>query len=242
MNIYNDLAKYYDVLFNADYAKEARICDSILKRLNNSKGALLDIGCGTGNHMLEFKKLGYDVYGLDSSKEMLEIARQKLPKATFYKGRMEWLHLNRKFNTITLLSRTLLLIESEWYLKHLIKRLHNHLLHNGVIIIDLDVNEEYFNKNYNKTEYFRKGNDLQGSFTESHDLRKNKILWSINLSIKDGEAIRNVKTQEYLLINVNYLLKIMRKAGFKTHVYSGKGRETDNYKQPLLIAGVKEKL
>ncbi|MFW9952679.1 MAG: class I SAM-dependent methyltransferase [Candidatus Thorarchaeota archaeon] len=39
---------------------------------------LLDLGCGTGRHLLYFSKQGFEVYGLDSSPKGLEIAKSWL--------------------------------------------------------------------------------------------------------------------------------------------------------------------
>jgi len=43
--------------------------------------ALLDVGCGTGHHMQRYAKLGYRVYGVDGSEEMLGHARANNPSA-----------------------------------------------------------------------------------------------------------------------------------------------------------------
>jgi ubiquinone/menaquinone biosynthesis C-methylase UbiE len=40
--------------------------------------SLLDVGCGTGNHLLLFQKMGLDVTGIDPSEAMLRVARDKL--------------------------------------------------------------------------------------------------------------------------------------------------------------------
>ncbi len=40
---------------------------------------LLDAGCGTGHHMADLRKRGYEVAGVDASKEMLEHARVNNP-------------------------------------------------------------------------------------------------------------------------------------------------------------------
>lgn len=39
---------------------------------------ILDLGCGTGRHLIYFSKNGFDVYGLDASPKGLEIAKQWL--------------------------------------------------------------------------------------------------------------------------------------------------------------------
>lgn len=47
---------------------------------------LLDAGCGTGHHMAELAGRGYEVAGVDASKEMLEFARENNPGAEIYEA------------------------------------------------------------------------------------------------------------------------------------------------------------
>ena len=51
-----------------------------LTKIFNENGAqrVLDLGCGTGRHLLFFSKKGFDVYGLDGSPKGLEIAKNWL--------------------------------------------------------------------------------------------------------------------------------------------------------------------
>ena len=51
---------------------------------------ILDIGCGTGNHLIMFNKMGLNVCGLDASSAMLAKARARLGnRSTFKKGMAE---------------------------------------------------------------------------------------------------------------------------------------------------------
>jgi ubiquinone/menaquinone biosynthesis C-methylase UbiE len=60
----------------------------ILDLLHPRKGQrLLDVGCGTGNHLLLFKRMGLDVTGIEPSVPMLSIARGILGKnAALHQG------------------------------------------------------------------------------------------------------------------------------------------------------------
>jgi ubiquinone/menaquinone biosynthesis C-methylase UbiE len=51
----------------------------VLRLLEPVRGErVLDIGCGTGRHLLMFSELGLDITGLDASPHMLGIAQKKL--------------------------------------------------------------------------------------------------------------------------------------------------------------------
>lgn len=42
-------------------------------------GVVLDLGCGTGNIFLKLLQLGFEVWGVDISEEMLEVLRNRIP-------------------------------------------------------------------------------------------------------------------------------------------------------------------
>ena len=46
-------------------------------------GKVLDVACGTGDMIVELQKHGCNVTGVDLSEEMMAIARQKAPTATY---------------------------------------------------------------------------------------------------------------------------------------------------------------
>ena len=49
----------------------------------------LDAACGTGRHAAHLAANGCDVVGVDQSAEMLDVARSKLPAATFHQASLE---------------------------------------------------------------------------------------------------------------------------------------------------------
>lgn len=75
---YSSFARCYDSLTrNVDYAGRADYLCGALRRLSHKPGLTLDLACGTGSLTLELAKRGFDVFGLDSSAEMLSIAQRK---------------------------------------------------------------------------------------------------------------------------------------------------------------------
>ncbi|HUB93968.1 MAG TPA: class I SAM-dependent methyltransferase, partial [Verrucomicrobiae bacterium] len=47
------------------------------------KGRVLEVGCGGGRDAAELLRLGYEYYGTDASKGMVEAARSEVPNGTF---------------------------------------------------------------------------------------------------------------------------------------------------------------
>ena len=78
MDIFGEFAKYYDLVHeNKNYEKESAYIDRLIKKYNTGAKTILDIGCGTGNYAFAMQKLGYEVEGVDSSSQMIDIAKLK---------------------------------------------------------------------------------------------------------------------------------------------------------------------
>jgi SAM-dependent methyltransferase len=75
-------SKYYDVLYiDKDYEKE---CDFVERAFNNYSQfkpvKILDVGCGTGGHLIPLARRGYEVVGIDKSEWMVKLAEEKIRK------------------------------------------------------------------------------------------------------------------------------------------------------------------
>lgn len=74
---------------------------------------VLDIGCGEGNHLLLFSRLGLDITGLDASPYMIDRARKRLgPRCTFKKGRAEDLPFDDNEFDLAVMINTLEFLDS----------------------------------------------------------------------------------------------------------------------------------
>jgi len=76
---YDNLASDYDTRFSnpqLDYMRTVE--NSVLsENLEGFEGIILDVGCGTGEQILNLADKGFDVIGLDISKEMIRAAKRK---------------------------------------------------------------------------------------------------------------------------------------------------------------------
>lgn len=78
--IYIEFSKTYerDVKNSMNYTAYRRVPRLVMKHLHTRTPRILDLGCGTGLSSLLFFKNGYEVTGIDGTREMIERAR-KLP-------------------------------------------------------------------------------------------------------------------------------------------------------------------
>jgi SAM-dependent methyltransferase len=81
--VFQAYADVYDSLYSdKDYESECDLLEKIFQRfdLENAQ-SILDLGCGTGGHVIPLARRGYKVFGIDRSAKMLAIARQKIKDA-----------------------------------------------------------------------------------------------------------------------------------------------------------------
>lgn len=72
--------------------------------------SVLDVGCGTGTHLDLYQSAGCEVFGIDSSPAMLDVARHKLgPQAELHQG--DAAHMPYENGTFDLVMVTLTLHE-----------------------------------------------------------------------------------------------------------------------------------
>ncbi len=71
---YEQLAKYYDVVFPLDSVKVAFL-DREFKTVSAVR--ILDLACGTGTYTLALAKLGYEAVGTDLEPQMVDLAKEK---------------------------------------------------------------------------------------------------------------------------------------------------------------------
>lgn len=78
MTVFADYAPWYDLLYeDKNYASEVDFVERCLRDHAVTPGKILDLGCGTGLHAIEFARRGWDVAGIDLSEEMVGKAKSR---------------------------------------------------------------------------------------------------------------------------------------------------------------------
>ena len=135
--MYRESARYYDEIYSyKDYKKEAEKIHRIIRKYKTNLGnSLLDVACGTGNH-IQYLKPYYHVEGLDINQEMLAIARRKHPDIVFHKADMTNFNLGRQYDVIVCLFSAIGFVQNVPKLRRTMRSITKHLRPGGVVIVE----------------------------------------------------------------------------------------------------------
>lgn len=135
--MFRGLARYYDLLAShKDYRAEAASLAAIVRKYGRGQGRTwLDVACGTGRH-LEYLQEKYSVVGVDLSREMLAIARRRLPAVELHRGDMRTFRLRRRFDVVSCLFSAIGHLPSERALGHTLANFAQHLNPGGVVVVE----------------------------------------------------------------------------------------------------------
>lgn len=215
--LYKRFAKYYHLLHPPkDYQEEVRRLTALIKQHLRSDGKdLLDVACGTGDHLSYFKK-AFLCTGIDINASMISVARKKVKGVTFRKGDMTNFSLSKKFNVITCLGASINYVKTRANLQRTVNNFARHLKPGGVLII-----EPYWPKSKLKKErihmncYDRKNIKV---FRITMAKIKDNILTREKYTViaEKGKDVRQFSDKRTSgLFEKDEMLNTMKKAGFK---------------------------
>lgn len=133
MQLYDEMARYYDLIYSDAYDAEFYI-----REAKEAKGKVLEVACGTGRILLRLLSEGVDAQGLDSSKGMLEELKRKADQAGLdprvIHGDMRDFKLQDRFKLIIIPYRSILHLENHDKVIA-IRNIASHLEKDGRIIL-----------------------------------------------------------------------------------------------------------
>lgn len=147
---YSGFAAVYDQLMdNIPYDEWFKYLQELLSEYNINRGIVAELGCGTGAITERMAKAGYDMIGIDSSVEMLEIAREK--KNEYNSSTLYLCQDMREFELYGTVAAVISLCDSVNYileaseLIEVFRLVNNYLETEGIFIFDFHTKHYYKN-------------------------------------------------------------------------------------------------
>jgi ubiquinone/menaquinone biosynthesis C-methylase UbiE len=218
-----DFAEYYDQIYLKmnDYKNEARVVQNIIRRFERKpSGTLLDVGCGTGEHLKHLSK-HFTCTGLDISREMIRKARKKVPNARFKVGDMIDFKLRRRFDVITCLFSSIGYVQNFRNLVRTLRNFHNHLADDGMVLVEPWVFRRDFRKGTVSIDTYE---DKRTKLVRMGTSRLTKTHWLVYFHYLIGGDGRIRHTEEtHRMISAEYedYLKAFNMAGYSQIKFLG---------------------
>lgn len=190
--------EYCDIAYGWGRTAECDFVEECIKRYSEIKAtSILDIACGTGIHLREFAKRGYDVLGLDKSDEMVAFAVRKARaeglKIECVKADMKEFRLSRRYScAICMLDCFRYLLSDEDILLHL-KSVASAVEMGGLYILDLWMPEGNTIKEWEDISWAQRDNDV---FVEAA-YRQHPDTFDESSKTFEDELILNIKSPEF---------------------------------------------
>lgn len=140
--VFDKYATYYDLLYHdKNYSEECDFLERIFQGYKNFEiRRIVEIGCGTGGHLIPLAQRGYQMVGIDVSEAMLKIAKDKLNKAGLtarvFRSDARSLRLSGKFDAAICMFAVINYLTGNKDIQRALKSIRKHLKLGSLFIFD----------------------------------------------------------------------------------------------------------
>lgn len=209
---YTKTANLYDEIYKEkDYKGEVEFIETLIKkRFGNSKDInVLDMGCGSGNHLKLLSKKYKNLFGVDPNKNLLEIASKKVNNASFYQGEMSNYSNPRRFDLILCLFSTIHYNYNLKLLETTLKKFYENLRYGGFAIIDF-ISLKRLKKSVHSEKIF---NNFKSYFENIP--HKNTSTYKITTYINNEKIIEEANLG---MFKIKDIINTVKKIGFRYEI------------------------
>lgn len=135
-------AQFYDLIYSwIDYEVAADIVHRHIQDRRPGARTLLDVACGTGNHLVHLTEW-YESEGVDLDPKMLDLARTKVPEVVLHEGDMIDFSLRGRFDAVICMFSSIIYMRTPERMDTAIANMARHLEAGGVLILEPFVSPE----------------------------------------------------------------------------------------------------
>lgn len=217
------LAEVWDLIYQSgrgkDYHAEAKLVAETVWARKPDAASLLDVGCGTGEHLAALSELFDHVEGIDLSEHMISVAQAKVPRANCHVGDMCDFDLSRTFDAVVSLYTVVGYLPSLEALGAAFERMVGHLSPDGVLIVEPWWFKEQFIDGYVAGDVVR-GDGRTVARVSRTERRGERAHMDIHYLVADQHGIeRFTESQVFSLWTREEYLKAFADAGFTAEYF-----------------------
>lgn len=226
-------AELYDAVGQVtgrDAGREAaRVRAAWQRVLQLERPRLLDVACGTGQHLMHLRDHA-DVEGADHSGAMLNVAARRLPGVPLHLQSMERLDLPGDYDVITCLLSGIAYPLGDTRLHMALRRMKWHLRPHGVLVVEPGPSPDSVERLDDKPLLFEAQGMLVERRTRWQRVRDELVLYHEFRVSTGGRRIALHELHEITLRDLHAHRQAMERAGFDTTLLRG-----EDGASPLLL-------
>ncbi len=131
-----DLARLHQRRYEEFTLRAAPVLLRLLRKHGVRRGRVLDLACGPGGWARELSRRGYDVFGVDISREMIRLARAAAPRAKFVCASMTRVELP-PCDAVTALGEAFNYLLRPSEVRRVFRRVAGALRRDGIFVFDV---------------------------------------------------------------------------------------------------------
>lgn len=139
MSNFNAYGRYYDLLYkDKDYKAESDYVNSLIKRYAPGAKSVIELGSGSGTHASFLCAQGFQVFGVERSESMIELAKSKnIQGYSTAQGDISTYSTAQTFDVAISLFHVISYLTDNPSLLSCLRHTHTHLNEGGIFIFDV---------------------------------------------------------------------------------------------------------
>ena len=211
-------SKVYNIIYKKKkYSQEVNYILKILNKNKNKIKDILDLGSGTGNHLIYFKKKKINILGVEKSQKMINLANPDIKKIIL-KSDIKKINLKKRFDAVTSLFHVVSYFNENKELELFFKAAYKHLKKKGLFFFDFWFTDAVnFLKPTIKVKYFKGNNFILKKVSIPKNIKKNivKINFVFLIKFNDKKKIVFKEIHKVRHFSIEELTLFANKVGFE---------------------------
>ncbi|MFT7652831.1 MAG: SAM-dependent methyltransferase [Limisphaerales bacterium] len=212
--------------------------ESFLQFVRKSGTPALELACGAGHPMLDLVAQGYDVWGIDSSKDMLDQCREKAEarglQPSVHLQLMQELELEQQFQSCYIAGASFCLMDRLEDAQETVRRVYKHLASTGTFLLSVfrPTMESQPGAERSKTRDDGSIISVQSVAQEEFPAQQ-LVITRLRYSIRLGEQVHQQVERDWIIrwYECNQLCSVLENTGFvveSTVDFNGKKSESNS--------------
>jgi SAM-dependent methyltransferase len=202
----HEFAEVYDLVYHRrgkDYRTEAAELAELIRDRTPGADSLLDVACGTAEHLVHFPDHFAEVEGLELSAGMLSVARAKATSLKLHEADMCDFDLGRRYDAVTCLFSSVVYLGTLERMRAAVSRMAAHLSPGGVVVVEPWWSPDRFIDRYVAGEVVDGEGVTVARVARNERINERQISMDVHFVVANADRVRHFDETHVLALFTN---------------------------------------